>query len=389
MYQKSRWVLWACNLLAILAIVSAGNVASAQPSPKASERESASEDRRLLYVAVPGIRNYLEYGGHGLLVFDVDDGHRFVKRIPTAGLDSQGQPLNVKGICADAPTARLYISTLKSLIAIDLRSDAVLWEKEYEGGCDRMALSPDGTLMYLPSLEKDHWHVIDALSGDVLAKIIPRSAAHNTVYGPDGKRVYLAGLRSNELGVADTATHALVESVGPFSASIRPFTINGSQTLCFVNVNDLLGFEVGNLTTGEMLHRVEVEGFDKGPVKRHGCPSHGIAMTPDETELWLCDAANERIHLFDATVMPPKQLESIKLRDQPGWVSLSIDGRFAYPSTGDVIDTATREIVAHLTDETGAAVQSEKLLEIVVRDGRPIRAGNQFGIGQKASAAGH
>ena len=34
-------------------------------------------------ITVPGIRNYVEYGGIGLLVYDMDDGHRFVKRIPT------------------------------------------------------------------------------------------------------------------------------------------------------------------------------------------------------------------------------------------------------------------------------------------------------------------
>jgi hypothetical protein len=55
-------------------------------------------------VATPGIRNYLEYGGHGLLVFDVDDGHRFLRRIPTAGLDGRGRPDNVKGVCASAAT---------------------------------------------------------------------------------------------------------------------------------------------------------------------------------------------------------------------------------------------------------------------------------------------
>ena len=31
----------------------------------------------------PGTRNYVEYGGVGLLVFDIDDGYRFVRRIPT------------------------------------------------------------------------------------------------------------------------------------------------------------------------------------------------------------------------------------------------------------------------------------------------------------------
>ncbi len=35
---------------------------------------------RYLFVAVPGIRDYMGYGGHGLLVFDMDHGHRFIKR---------------------------------------------------------------------------------------------------------------------------------------------------------------------------------------------------------------------------------------------------------------------------------------------------------------------
>ncbi len=63
--------------------------------------------RRLLYVATPGIRDYLEYGGHGLLVFDIDHGHKFVKRIPTGGVNESGKPINVKGICASAKTKRI------------------------------------------------------------------------------------------------------------------------------------------------------------------------------------------------------------------------------------------------------------------------------------------
>ena len=104
-----------------------------------------------------------------------------------------------------------------------------------------------------------------------------------------------------------------------------------------------------------MLHRVEVQGFKKGPVKRHGCPSHGIGLTPDEKEIWVADGAQQHVHVFDATVMPPKQIASIKLREQPGWVTFSLDGRYAYPSTGEVIDTKTKKIVAALTDEKGRA----------------------------------
>ncbi len=300
------------------------------------------------------------------------------------GVDENGNPINVKGVCALAQTGRLYVSTLRHLICIDLVTERQLWQRTYEGGCDRMSIAPDGTVIYLPSLEKDHWKVVAAENGDIIKRITPDSGAHNTVYGSDGKLAYLAGLRSPLLTVTDTGRHEAVRTVGPFSDSIRPFTVNAAQTLCFVNVNNLLGFEVGDLRSGKMLHRVEVAGFARGKVKRHGCPSHGVGLTPSEHEIWVTDGANRRLHVFDARLMPPKQLESILLRDEPGWVTFTIRGDLAYPSTGDVVDTETRKIITHLTDEKGRAVQSEKMLEIDFVGDKPVRAGDQFGIGRAA-----
>jgi DNA-binding beta-propeller fold protein YncE len=343
----------------------------------------AAAEKHYLYVATPGIRNYVEYGGIGLVVYDIDNGHRFVKRIPTFEVPAGSAPENVKGIAASGKTGRLYVSTLKRLASFDLKTGAMVWNREYEGGADRPSLSPDGRVLYLPSFEGPHWHAIDALSGDVLKKVVVNSGAHNTLYGPDGRRVYLAGLRSPILSIADTETHAVVGGVGPFSNFIRPFTINAKQTLCFVNVNELLGFEIGDIRTGKMLHQVKVEGFEKGPVKRHGCPSHGIGLTPDEKEIWLADGANSRVHVFDATVMPPRQTVSISLRDQPGWVTFSLDGRWAYPSTGEIIDTKTKKIVGTLQDENGQPVQSEKVVEVVFSGDSVTAAGDQFGIGRR------
>ena len=346
-------------------------------------RPADGQQRHFLYVATPGIRNYVDYGGIGVIVFDIDNGHRFVKRIPTWQAPAGKEPENVKGIAASAKTGKLYVSTYRRLASIDLLTEKIVWEKELEGGCDRMAISPDGENLYVPSFEGPHWNVVNAATGDVMAKVVTKSGAHNTVYGLDGTRAYLAGLHSPLLSVADAKTHTVAKTVGPFSNSIRPFTVNGSQTLCFVNVNGLLGFEVGDLRTGKMLHRVEVQGYERGPVKRHWCPSHGIAMTPDEKEIWVADGHNGMVHIFDATVMPPQQTTSIHVRDQPGWITFSIDGRRAYPSSGEVIDTRTKKILAALEDEAGRHVGSEKLLEIVFANGKPIRAGDQFGKGEK------
>lgn len=223
-----------------------------------------SGDRHLLYVAVPGIRSYAEFGGVGVLVFDIADGHRFVKRIPTVDVPQGQTPQNVKGVALSVPLGLLYVTMPKRMIALDLKTERVVWNREYEGGCDRMALSPDGTLLYVPSLEGPHWHAVDARTGDVMSRIETNSGAHNTIYGLDGASVYLAGLKSPLLNVADPRTHSLVKPVGPFGNVIRPFTVNGRQTLCFVNVNGLLGFEVGDLQTGKMIHRVEVQGYKQG-----------------------------------------------------------------------------------------------------------------------------
>jgi DNA-binding beta-propeller fold protein YncE len=359
-----------------------GSVATILAAAPTSEAAEPARIERRLYVAVPGIRNYLEYGGHGLLVYEIDHGHRLIKRIPTGGLDAKGHPSNVKGICACTRTGRVYISTIEQLLCLDLASEKLLWEKRYEGGCDRMAITPDGTLLYLPSFEGAFWNVVRADDGEMITRIVTHSASHNTIIGIKGDEAYLAGLHSPHLVVTSTRTHQVLRTVGPFGSSIRPFTVNGRQTLCFVNVNDLLGFEVGDMASGRKRFRVEVAGYEKGPTKRHGCPSHGVGLTPDERELWLTDAHNSRMHVFDATVMPPRQVASIPLKDQPGWITFSIDGQFAYPSTGDVVDVKTRTIVAELKDESGRPVQGEKMVEIDFQGGQPVRVGDQFGIGR-------
>ena len=86
----------ATGLLALLSLA----------PPLGGQLNSGSE-KHLLYVASPGIRNYTQYGGVGILVFDIDHGFRFVKRMPTWAVPPGQQPENVKGIAASAENGRI------------------------------------------------------------------------------------------------------------------------------------------------------------------------------------------------------------------------------------------------------------------------------------------
>ncbi|HZI54601.1 MAG TPA: hypothetical protein VFD56_12885, partial [Chitinophagaceae bacterium] len=65
-----------------------------------------------------------------------------------------------------------------------------------------------------------------------------------------------------------------------------------------------------------------------------------------------------------------RQIADIKLNHRNGWITFGIDGRYAYASSGDVIDTKTKKIVATL-------IESEKLLEIQFEGGKAVRAGTR------------
>ena len=88
-----------------------------------------------------------------------------------------------------------------------------------------------------------------------------------------------------------------------------------------------------------------------------------------------------RLHVFSAKA-PYQQLTTIALDDMPGWVTFSIDGRYAYPSSGEVIDTKTRKVLRLLQDENFNTVSSEKMIEIFMKDGNAWKAGDQFGLGR-------
>jgi DNA-binding beta-propeller fold protein YncE len=327
-------------------------------APLRAQREPAR-----LYVAAPSDDADRDRSIR-LLVFDTGSAHRFLKRFVLWQTAGRGDPETVRGIAASAGSRRLFISTTKRLAAVDLKTAAILWEKSYEDQCcDRFALSPDDQTILAPAFGSSKWYVINAATGELRATVSATGWSRETHYAPDGKRAYLAAWESTTLSVADTTTHEVIEAVGPFSGFLCPMTMNAKGTLVFANIDGFVGFEVADLQTGFVLDTVTVEDVAKDSAAEYECPSHGIAFTRNGGELWVADGVRNRLHVFDATDYPPVATTAIDLPAQPRWITFSLDGRYAYASTGDVIDVQTKKIVGALEDEKGAKVNSPHMVE--------------------------
>jgi DNA-binding beta-propeller fold protein YncE len=355
-------------------------------------------DKELIYVALPGtLEGSADRNGTGIVVLDARDNYNFVKRIQTWDVPAGKNSEQVAGVAASPVTQMIYIATRGRLAAFDLGTEKMVWENAYDGQCcERPQVSPDGSFMYIGSDLKDFWYVVDPRTGSLIAKVVsPLSPnAHNLNLSADGKLAFMSP-NGKVMGIAETTKHTLMKTI-TFGDNIRPFVLNHDSSLVYSNTNNLLGYEIADVASGRILHRVEVQGFgwpknwqiSPRPRIPHGCPSHGIALTPDEKEVWIVDGISNYIHIFDNTTMPPRQVDSIKTTAGPYWITIGLDGKLAYISSGDVIDIKTRKIVGRLKDEYDRPMHSEKLLDMLFENGRLTRVVNQFGNGLPEAVRG-
>lgn len=339
--------------------------------------------QRLLYMVCPDAAG--GRGGRGIHVFDIDNGHKFVRKIdlPLKGL---------RGVCGSAGMGRLWISHGDTtVLCLDLTTDKVLWEKTYErrDGCDRLSCTPDGKKIYVPNgtwSNTGEWKVLSGDTGAELGRFRPHKngGGHNSIVSLDGTRLYCASKNNNFLSLVDTATDKVLREIGPVGGGIHPFSVNAAGSLCFLNTGRIgVGFEVGDIATGKILHEVKVPGLES---QKRLC--HGIGLSPDEKEIWLNDQG--QVHIFDVSGAVPRFAETVKLTAPGhGWTTFSIDGRFAYPDSGDVFDSRSHKVVAQLTDrpDGGKGVASSKMIEVHFQAGKAVRIGDQCGLGRKAAAA--
>jgi hypothetical protein len=352
--------------------------------------------------------NHYEYvfPSNAIDVYDMDNGFKLIKTIPlpTAATD-------VRGAAACPSTHTLYVSYGHDssasgggfMLAYDLVGEKTLWTQAYAEGIDSMAVTPDCKTIYMPVGEASsasNWNVLEASTGNITGRIEAGAGPHNTIVSLNGEHVYMGPRNSGFLVEAETATGKVIKQIGPLlHGGVRPFTINGKETLAFTTATGFLGFQVSSIASGQVLYTVPISPASEFPYTEGqpgpSSPSHGISLSPDEKELWVMDQPNSYVHVFDISGLPasaPTQIANIKLTRamtgsqvgctydclREGWLQHTLDGRFVIVGdSGDVIDTKTRQSVANLEP----LYNSRVFLEIDWSGGVPVATSTRSGIG--------
>lgn len=293
-----------------------------------------------------------------------------------------------RGMCVDATRQRLYLSAGADVIGYDLAARQVLWRTTLDARpADRLELSPDGSRLFVPSgfaLGPGSLFILRAADGQLVGtpqrEGVP-GRAHNALLSHHGRTLWLSGRASpwlSEFRVEGDAVQP-VRQLGPCASSIRPFVVG--PRVIYAEADGLSGFQVLSRESGRVVATIATPPADTpAHPTHHECPCHGVGLSPDGRELWLVDSEHDRLVVFGASDAACPTLGVIGVGNDPGWINFSPDGRYVYPSTGEVIDRHSRRVVGSLQDAAGRVVASEKIVPVRLQ-GRSFRwAGRQWGL---------
>jgi hypothetical protein len=186
--------------------------------------------------------------------------------------------------------------------------------------------------------------------------------------------------------LVDLSTGAIQHGTVPAPAPSDTVTVvDPRRLLVFSTRRGVLGFRMFAPATFDQWN-VTFPGFTWNPRFGPNPPDHGLSLAPDTPELWVLDAPNNVVHVFDVSRPPhflPRDLKDIRLtepligKEDPcasrncrrlGSLQHSADGRFVYVGdSGDVIDTQKREEIVKLE----ALHQSRLTIEVDWVNGKP------------------
>jgi len=257
----------------------------------------------------------------------------------------------VHGLAIQADGRRLFatIESDNTLRVVDTATDKGIATIKLTGRPNQCAVTPDGHYVAVPIRDKNAVDIVDVQQQKVV-KTLPVSKPHNAFNAGSNRYLFVSAMGAEQINVIDltTMTYSAKITVGGIP---RPYVVTPDGTTMYVAVTDLHGFMKVDVASGKM-QRVAMPSENHTPKQRPFEPSntltHGLALSPDGTELWVTSLLDDSLYVYD--VKANKITGRVQVGDGPNWVTFSPDGKYVCVSntgTDDVsiIDVRTRREV--------------------------------------------
>jgi YVTN family beta-propeller protein len=260
----------------------------------------------------------------------------------------------VHGLAVQADGRRLFatVESDDTLREIDTTTDKIIATIQLTGRPNQCAVTPDGRYVAVPIRDRNAVDIVDITQHKVV-KTLPVSQPHNAYDAGSNRFILVSSMGANEIEVIDLTKMDYVAHVA-VGGEPRPYVTPDGQTM-YVALSNLHGFVEVDIPHNTIVRRVTIPADNPTPHPRPFEPintlTHGLALAPDGTELWVTSLLDNSLYIYD--VKQNKITGRVPVGDGPNWVAFSPDGMYVCVSNADsddvsIIDVKTRREVARV-----------------------------------------
>lgn len=248
---------------------------------------------------------------------------------------------------------RRFFTTVEgnqTLLVIDSASDQILQSIKLSGLPNQCAVTPDGRFVGVPIRGGDSVDIVDVTAGRIV-KNLPVKVPHNCYNAQRNDHVWVTSMGDHKVNLIDLKTLAYLAEI-PVGGIPRPLAVTRDEKTLYCQLSDLHGFVVADVPSRKVITKVELPPLPpdvKFPVPN--TPSHGLALTPDEKELWATSCGTDAVYVYDTA--GKEIVGKVRTGNGPAWLTFSPDGKYCCVSNvlGDdvsIIDAAKRQEVVRV-----------------------------------------
>ncbi len=258
----------------------------------------------------------------------------------------------VHGICAPADGRRVFttIESEDNLKIIDTATERVTGTIALTGRPNQCASTPDGHYVGVPIRDHNSVDIVDIEKKKVV-KVLPVPLPHNSYDADNNDQMFVSSMGSHAIDLIDLKTMDYSEKI-PVGGVPRPYAVSRDGQRLYSALTDLHGFVIASVPDRRVIGHVELP-----PAPASTCalephtPTHGLALTPDDKQLWVTSLADDGVYVYDTAT---KKISSkIGVGKCPNWITISPDGHYVAVSNSasddcSIIDAQTEREVARV-----------------------------------------
>lgn len=262
---------------------------------------------------------------------------------------------HVHGMAVQADGSRLFSTSEgdNTLRIFDTSTGKLISEIKLTGRPNQCAVTPDGKYVAIPIRDKDSVDIVDVAQQKVV-KTLPVQAPHNAFNAGSNRYIFVSSMGDHAIKEIDLDSMDYSASI-PTGGVPRPYVIARDGRTMYVAVSDLHGFVVVDIPEKKVVRQVEMPAEHPTPHEHPGEPintlTHGLALRPDEKELWVTSLLDDAIYVYD--IKSQKIVGHVSVGSGPNWVAFSPDGKYVCVSNAadddvSIIEVKARREVARL-----------------------------------------